>query len=47
MKNFQILTTRMRKIIITANSPGEAEKIAWSQYEDGEVLMMISSHTSI
>jgi len=44
MQKYQITTTSMRKIIVTAGSSKEAEKIASGQFKDEhETVMMTSS----
>ena len=48
MKKFEITTTSMRKIIVSANSSEEAEKIASGQFKDEhETVMMTSSITNL
>ena len=47
MKKFEITTTNMRKIIVTAKTVNEAEKIASGQLEDMEVIMMTSFKSNL
>jgi len=42
MKNYEITTTSMRKIILSAKNSKDAEKIASNQLMDMEYIMMIS-----
>jgi len=42
MSKYTILTTSMRKIIVSSSSEEEAMRVAESQYDEWEVLMMIS-----
>jgi len=47
MNKYEILTTSMRKIIVTANTSDEAWKIASSQFKDWEVIMITSFKINI
>lgn len=48
MNKYEILTTSMRKIIVTAGSSEEAEKIASGQFKDEhETVMMTSSISNL
>lgn len=44
MRKYEILTTKMRKIILEAKSEDEAIKIASKQFEWLEWMVMCSSH---
>jgi len=48
MKKFEITTTSMRKIIVTARNSDEAEKIASGQFKDEyETVLMTYSISNL